>query len=68
MHDEKLVLHVREGFVVDDLLDETPLGLGGDTLNGSCPCVQRCGVKGVWEEMWALVAAPGQAVADHPLC
>ena len=37
VHDEKLVLHVGEGFVVDDLLNETPLGLGGDTLNGSSP-------------------------------
>ena len=62
MHDEKLVLHIGKGFIVDDLLDETLLGLGGDTLDGSRPCFQRRGVEGIWEDMWAPVV-----VVVHPL-
>ena len=61
VHDEELVLHVGEGFVVDDLLDETLLGFGGDTLDGSRPCVERRRVESIWEDMWALV------VVVHPL-
>ena len=35
--DGKLVLHVRERFVVLDLLDEASLRLGGQSLDCVCP-------------------------------
>jgi len=49
--DEKLVLHVREGLVVHDLLEEASLRLGGLSLDCSCPGFERRGVEGIREEV-----------------
>ena len=66
VHDEKLVFHVRERFVVDNLLNKAHLGLGRDSLNGGRPCVQSHAMEGVWEEIWALVARPEVIVVVFP--
>ena len=50
MDDEKLVLHVRERFVVLDLLEEASLRLGGQSLYCVCPGFERRGVEGIREE------------------
>ncbi len=47
--DEELVLHVRERLVVHDLVDETLLGLTGQSLDCSCPGFERDSVEGIWE-------------------
>ncbi len=49
--EEKLVLHVRERFIVHDLLEEALLCLGGQSLDCGCPGFERGGVEGIREEV-----------------
>jgi hypothetical protein len=45
--DEKLVLHVREHFVVFDHLEEALLRLGGQSLDFGYPGFESDGVEGL---------------------
>jgi hypothetical protein len=45
--DDKLVLHVRERFVVVDLLEEALLRLGGQSLDCVCPRFEGRNKEGI---------------------
>ena len=47
--DEELVLHVRERLVVHDLVEDTLCCFKGQSLDCSCPGLERGGVEGIWE-------------------
>ena len=47
INDEKLVLHVRERFVVFDLLERVLLRLRGQPLDCVCPGFERRGIEGI---------------------
>jgi len=47
--DEELVFHVRERFVVHDLVEKTLLSLIGQLLDRGSPSFESILVEGIWE-------------------
>ena len=65
LDDEKLMLHVREHFVVLDLLEEASLRLGGQSLDCVCPGFQRRGIEGFREEVAIFFLSSTSIMAER---